>query len=66
MQLLFKDNKFFAARGKRLDTATAVALLNDGKASVKGMIVKSGKKYDGTVVMELDESGRPRLRILLG
>ena len=63
---LFKDNKFFAARGKRLDAATAVALLNDGKASVKGMIAKSGKKYDGTVVMELDESGRPRLRVLLG
>ena len=63
---LFKDNKFFAARGKRLDAATAIALLNDGKASVKGMIAKSGKKYDGTVVMELDESGRPRLRVLLG
>ena len=63
---LFKDNKFFAARGKRLDAATAVALLNDGKAAVKGMIAKSGKKYDGTVVMELDESGRPRLRVLLG
>ena len=61
---LFKDNKFFAARGKRLDAATAVALLNDGKASVKGMIAKSGKKYDGTVVMELDESGRPRLRVV--
>ena len=63
---LFKDNKFFAARGKRLDAATAVALLNDGKASVKGLIAKSGKRYDGTVVMELDESGRPRLRVLLG
>ena len=63
---LFKDNKFFAARGKRLDAATAVALLNDGKAAVKGMIAKSGKKYDGTVVMELDDSGRPRLRVLLG
>ena len=63
---LFKDNKFFAARGKRLDAATAVALLNDGKASVKGMIAKSGKKYDGTVVMELDDSGRPRLRVVLG
>lgn len=63
---LFKDNKFFAVRGKRLDAATAVALLNDGKAAVKGMIAKSGKKYDGTVVMELDESGRPRLRVLLG
>ena len=61
---LFKDNKFFAARGKRLDAATAIALLNDGKASVKGMIAKSGKKYDGTVVMELDESGRPRLRVV--
>lgn len=63
---LFKDNKFFAVRGKRLDAATAVALLNDGKAAVKGMIAKSGKKYDGTVVMELDESGRPRLRVVLG
>lgn len=63
---LFKDNKFFAARGKRPDAATAIALLNDGKASVKGMIAKSGKKYDGTVVMELDDSGRPRLRVLLG
>ena len=63
---LFKDNKFFAARGKRLDAATAVALLNDGKAAVKGMIAKSGKKYDGTVVMELDDSGRPRLRVVLG
>ena len=63
---LFKDNKFFAARGKRLDAATAVALLNDGKASVKGLIAKSGKRYDGTVVMELDDSGRPRLRVVLG
>ena len=63
---LFKDNKFFAVRGKKLDAATAVALLNDGKAAVKGMIAKSGKKYDGTVVMELDESGRPCLRVVLG
>ena len=63
---LFKDNKFFAVRGKKLDAATAVALLNDGKAAVKGMIAKSGKKYDGTVVMELDESVRPCLRVVLG
>lgn len=63
---LFKDNKFFTVRGKKLDAATAAALLNDGKAAVKGMTAKSGKKYDGTVVMELDESGRPRLRVLLG
>ena len=63
---LFKDNKFFTVRGKKLDAATAAALLNDGKAAVKGMTAKSGKKYDGTVVMELDESGRPRLRVVLG
>ena len=50
----------------QLAAQTVREISDDGKASVKGMIAKSGKKYDGTVVMELDESGRPRLRVLLG
>ena len=51
---LFKDNKFFAARGKRLDAATAVALLNDGKAAVKGMIAKAMKEFAATLMAQAE------------
>lgn len=50
---LWKDNKFFAAKGKALTKQTAVALLKNGRVKLTGLkSEKSGKTYDAAVVME--------------
>ena len=50
---LWKDNRFFAAKRKKLDKKTAAALIADGRVSLSGLYSeKTGKTYDATVVME--------------
>lgn len=50
---LWKESKFFTAKGKKLTTAIASALLRDGRAKLTGChSAKTGKTYDATVVME--------------
>jgi len=53
---LWKDNRFFSCKKKELKKPVAVALLKDGRVSMKGLYSeKTGKTYDATVV--LDDSG---------
>ena len=50
---LWKDNRFFAAKNKTLDTAAASALLNEGKLYLPNCrSEKTGKTYNATVYLE--------------
>lgn len=51
--VLWKDNKFFAAKKKTLDKKTAAALLKDGRVFMSGLYSeKTGKNYDAFIVLE--------------
>ena len=50
--VMWKNDRFFEQRGKVLTAKIAAALLNDGKAKVKGLrSLRTGKPYDGTIVL---------------
>lgn len=50
---LWKDNKWFAKKKKKLDKKTAVALIHDGRIFMSGLhSEKTGKTYDATIVLE--------------
>ncbi|MDD3231182.1 MAG: DNA topoisomerase 3 [Oscillospiraceae bacterium] len=54
---LWKENRFFAAKGKKLTKALAAQLLKDGRAALKGChSEKTGKDYDAVAV--LDDTGK--------
>lgn len=56
---LWKQNRFFEALGKKMTKQTAAKLLSDGKVALKGCkSQKTGKTYDTTVVMTVDENQR--------
>ncbi|MBB2181756.1 DNA topoisomerase 3 [Lachnospiraceae bacterium MD1] len=57
--VLWKQNRFFEALGKKMTKQTASKLLHDGKVKLKGCkSQKTGKTYDTTVVMSVDENKR--------
>lgn len=57
--VLWKQNRFFEALGKKMTKQTASKLLHDGKVELKGCkSQKTGKTYDTTVVMSVDENKR--------
>ena len=57
--VLWKQNRFFEALGKKMTKQTAIKLLSDGKVALKGCkSKKTGKSYDTTVVMTVDETQR--------
>ncbi len=52
---IFKNNKFFTDKGKKVTKTIAKSLLSKSKASVKGLKKKDGSNtYDATVVMSLN------------
>ena len=56
---LWKENHFFAALNKKMTKQVAEKLLKDGRVKMKGCkSAKTGKTYDATVVMTVDENGR--------
>jgi DNA topoisomerase-3 len=56
---LWKENHFFGALNKKMTKQVAEKLLKDGRVKMKGCkAAKTGKTYDATVVMTVDESGR--------
>ena len=60
---LWKNNRFFDSIGKKLTSQVAEQLLKKGKAKLKGCkSAKSGKTYDCTVVMTV-EDGRCNYRL---
>ena len=57
--VLWKQNRFFEALGKKMTKQTATKLLSDGRVALKGCkSKKTGKSYDTTVVMTVDETQR--------
>ena len=55
---LWKDNKFFTAKKKKLTKTIAVELLKNGKAKLTGCYSeKTGKTYDAVVLLE-DTGGK--------
>ena len=57
--MLWKQNRFFEALGKKMTKPIAVKLLSDGKVALKGCkSKKTGKTYDTTVMMTVDENQR--------
>lgn len=57
--VLWKQNRFFEALGKKMTKQTVSKLLHDGKVELKGCkSQKTGKTYDTTVVMSVDENKR--------
>ena len=57
--VLWKQNRFFEALGKKMTKQTAIKLLSGGKVALKGCkSKKTGKSYDTTVVMTVDETQR--------
>lgn len=64
--VLWKNNRFFESKRKKLTGAVAEALLNDGKAPLKGCFSeKTGKTYDATVLLE-DDGERSSFRLIFG
>ena len=58
---LWKNDRFFAAIGKSMTAAVAKQLLTSGKVSLKGCVsAKTGKKYNATVWLNMEESGKYR------
>ena len=53
---IFKDDKYFAAMGKKPTAANVKGLLNKGQISLKNCTSKAGKKYD--CIIKVDFSGR--------
>ena len=50
--VMWKYDRFFEQRGKVLTAKIAAALLKNGKAKVKGLrSLRTGKNYDGTIVL---------------
>ena len=56
---LWKNDRFFAAIGKSMNSTVAKQLLASGKVKLKGCVsAKTGRKYNATVWMNLDENGK--------
>lgn len=51
---IWKNNKFLAASKKKLTTAKVKKLLSDGFYNEKGLVSKTGKKYDAKIVLDDD------------
>lgn len=58
---LWKNDRFFTAIGKSMTAAVAKQLITSGKVSLKGCVsAKTGKKYNATVWLNLEENGKYR------
>lgn len=56
---LWKNNRYFESIGKTLTDSVAEKLLNSGKIKLKNCkSVRTGRTFDATVLMDVDETGR--------
>lgn len=61
---LFKDNKFFTAKKKKLTKDTAAALLTEGRIFMSGLhSEKTGKQYNATIILEDSGEGYPSFKM---
>ena len=61
---LWKDNKFFSAKGRSLTAEMMSALLTNGSVHLTGLkSARTGKIFDALIIMEMDENSNPRFRL---
>ena len=61
---LWKDNRFLDSLSKKMNKSVAENLLKDGKVKLKKCkSLKTGKTYDTTLVMAVDENQRPQFSL---
>ena len=62
--VLWQDNRYLASMKGKIDRNAAIALLNDGKAHMKGLYSqKKGKSFDANLVLGVDDLGRARFSL---
>lgn len=62
---IWKDNRFLASKGKPPTAEMVSALLRDGHVRLTGLLSESKKKpYDAMLLLECDEEGKARLRLV--
>ena len=58
---LWKDNRFFSSKGKKLDAALVTTLLKDRKLDMKNLYSeRTGKMYDALISLETEKDGSAR------
>ena len=61
---LFKDNRFFAAKKKKLTEDIATTLLSEGRIFMSGLhSEKTGKQYSATIILDDKGAGYPGFRM---
>ena len=61
---LWKDNKFFSAKGRSLTAEMVSALLTNGSVHLTGLkSARTGKIFDALIIMEMDENSNPRFQL---
>ena len=61
---LWKDNRFMDSLSKKMNKSVAENLLKDRKVKLKKCrSIKTGKTYDTTLVMKVDEKQRPQFSL---
>ena len=61
---LWKDNRFFDSLSKKLTKQIAEQLLNNGKANLKKCrSVKTGKTYDTTIILSVNDVGQAQFTL---
>ena len=64
---LFKDNKFFTIKKKKITKVVAKKLLGEGRIHMEGLYSeKTGKTYEATIILEDTGEGWPRFRMEFG
>lgn len=56
--VIFKDDKFFAKIGKKMNKTIAKNLLAKGRVHFDDLVSKAGKKYSADIVVNFDETGK--------
>ncbi len=62
---IWKDNRFFTEKGKEITKEMVSTLLAFGQMDMKGLVSKkTGKQYDATVLLETNEEGKARFKLM--
>ena len=62
---IWKDNRFFTEKGKEITKEMVSELLAYGQMDMKGLVSKkTGKQYDATVLLETNEEGKARFKLM--
>ena len=61
---LWKDNRFFSSKGKKLDATMVTTLLKDRKLDMKNLYSeRTGKTYDALISLGTEKDGSAKFRM---